>query len=112
MSPQEIAEANNQAPPQEFHELPTHPMFFNASEIVAQCKRESCLCQHDPLPCLACQGTRRVTFLDSEADDSFPEITRHEFRTRFPDVKEPKWPVDEGVYVPDDELVWWTPYDE
>ena len=112
LSPQEIARAHNQAPPLEMDDLPSpaQAMLFNATEIVAQSRRDSCPCRHHPSECLACRGVPRVMFPDSDADESWPEITRHEFRTRFPQIAEPAWPADQGVYVPDSDLVWWTPY--
>jgi hypothetical protein len=110
MSPEEIAQAHGQRPPHHFDDLPTQVVLFNSTEIIAQSKRDTCPCRWHPSECMACRGVPRVMFPESDVDESWPEITRHEFRKRFPHVAEPTWPADEGVYVPDSDLVWWTPW--
>ena len=67
MTPEEIAVANNQAPPvQTLEHMPSHPFTFNASEIVMQSKRETCPCRDDPFPCMCCQGVRRAFYIGWE----------------------------------------------
>ena len=108
MTPEEIAQFNQQTAPRDWDPLPTYPVVLNASDIVMQSKRETCPCRDHPFPCISCQGVPRVFFRDSEADDSWPEITRHEFHSHFPFATPPQWPAAEGQFVPDEELIWWA----